>query len=322
MTNDSFQLYIAQAGGGNILLHYGAKTTKEIKCILDFETQSGKNEYQMRLVQGSHDTLIFADEQIYFASIERIGEDSLPFFGAGHKDSMLLEYASMPEEKSQIVKTILDTMSRLRCYQFHDTSASADIKQYAKVQDKRYLHDNAGNLAAFLYMLKQDYPAYYKRIVSIIRQVAPFFDDFILEPISKSESIILEWKEKNSDMTFFADQLSDGTLRMMALITLLLQPELPSFICIDEPELGLHPYAIEVLASLLKSASRESQIIISTQSVSLVDQFEPEDIIVVDRHKGISTFERKNSEQLEDWLKDYSLGELWEKNVLGGRPSL
>jgi predicted ATPase len=92
-------------------------------------------------------------------------------------------------------------------------------------------------------------------------------------------------------------------------------------IIIDEPELGLHPYAITVLAGLLKSASKEKQIIVSTQSVDLLSEFSPEDVIVVDRNGNKSILSRLDSSTLQDWLEEYSLGELWKKNLLGGRPS-
>src|SRR2546427_3037694 len=154
-----------------------------------------------------------------------------------------------------------------------------------------------------------------------ITQVAPFFNDFALRPDpTPKESIRLEWREKGSDFPFRAAHLSDGTLRFICLATLLLQPTPPSTVLIDEPELGLHPYAITVLASLLKSASTKTQVIVSTQSVPLVNQLQPEDILVVDRAQGQSTFRHLGSEELKDWLEDYGLGDLWEKNLFGGRP--
>jgi len=154
-----------------------------------------------------------------------------------------------------------------------------------------------------------------------VRLVAPFFDDFDLKPSRLNpDKIRLEWREKGSDIYFNAHALSDGTLRFICMVTLLLIPEPPETILIDEPELGLHPYAITLLATLLRSAATRTQVIVSTQSVTLVNQFNPEDIIVVDRTDGRSIFERQDPQDLERWLEEYGMGDIWEKNLLGGRP--
>jgi len=151
--------------------------------------------------------------------------------------------------------------------------------------------------------------------------VAPFLEDFVLEPLALNQQMIrLEWREKGNDHVFGPGALSDGTLRFICLATLLLQPTLPSTILLDEPELGLHPYAITLLADLLRGASTKTQVIASTQSVSLVNQFEPQDILVVEREDGQSMFKRLEHGAMDAWLEDYGLGELWEKNLLGGRP--
>lgn len=183
------------------------------------------------------------------------------------------------------------------------------------------MRENGDNLAAFLYLLQEKHPATFKVIEATIRSIAPFFKSFDLKPDRlNSEYIQLEWKEQGSDMYFNAHNLSDGTLRMICLVTLLLQPDLPKTIIIDEPELGLHPFAINKLAGLMRSASTKSQIIVSTQSVGLIDNFSPEDIIVVDRKEGQSVFNRLDESELKGWLETYSLGELWDKNIIGGRP--
>ncbi|MCK4305757.1 MAG: AAA family ATPase, partial [Candidatus Eisenbacteria sp.] len=170
--------------------------------------------------------------------------------------------------------------------------------------------------------LRETASDHYEAIRDTIRMVAPFFDDFVLRPLPGNENKIrLEWHERGSDYPFLAHYLSDGTLRFMCLATLLLQPQLPSTVLIDEPELGLHPYAITVLASLMRSAATRTQVIVSTQSVSLVNQFEPQDLLIVEREDQATVIKRVDPERLSEWLEEYSLGDLWEKNVLGGRPS-
>ena len=130
-------------------------------------------------------------------------------------------------------------------------------------------------------------------------------------------------RHKNSDQYFDSGSFSDGTLRFIALATLFLQPKdyLPSVVLVDEPELGLHPYAIEILASLIRQAGESTQVIASTQSSLLLDHFDPEDVLVANRVGGGTHIERLARTQLQDWLEDYSLGQLWEKNEFAGRPT-
>ena len=210
-------------------------------------------------------------------------------------------------------------------YHFHDTSDTAHMKKPCGLNDNIELASDGRNLAACLYRLLEKEGQSYKRIVKTIRQVAPFFDDFILRPNPLNESMIqLEWTRIDSDIPFLASQLSDGTLRFICLATLLMQPDYlaPETMIIDEPELGLHPYAITLLGAMVKSASVDKQIILSTQSVDLLNEFDVEDVIVVDHVDNCSSFRRLSAEELKVWLEDdYSLGELWCKNILGGRPS-
>ena len=182
---------------------------------------------------------------------------------------------------------------------------------------------DAANLAAVLYRLKSEQEVLYGRIVRNVQQVAPFFLDFDLEPTGRSErDIILNWRHRGSDLIFGPHQLSDGTLRAICLISLLQQPkeDLPNLIIVDEPELGLHPHALDLIASLIQAVSQHRQVLISTQSSAFVDAFEPEDILVVERNEEATKFSRPDRKMLDTWLQDYSLGEIWEKNVIRGGP--
>ena len=197
------------------------------------------------------------------------------------------------------------------------------MKKTADVNDNRHLRTDGSNLAAFLYLLQERHRDSYDIVTGTVRQVAPFFEDFALEPqLLNPDKIILEWRHAGTDAYFDAASLSDGTLRFMALATLFLQPVefRPSVILVDEPELGMHPYAITLLAALMKQASTEAQVIVSTQSSLLLDHFEPEEVLVAERVDGKTQLNRLESSELEPWLESYSLGQLWEKNELGGRP--
>lgn len=310
MTNGNLQFFVARAGGADRLLYFGSKTTEHLQILLRFESET----YRCRLAPSANGTLFFADEMIYFADVP---EPLL--LGTGHQETALSRYVV----KSAIITQaeVFKTLSSLKVYHFHDTSPSARVKQVGDLADNVALRPDASNLAAFLYRLQETVPEAFRNVVDAIRLVAPFFGDFDLQPDRLNpDKIRLEWHEIGSDTYFDAHSLSDGTLRFICLATLLLQPEPPALILIDEPELGLHPYAINVLAGLFRSAAERSQLIVSTQSVTLVNQLSPEDVIVVDREEHESVFRRPSSTDLESWLDGYALGELWEKNVLGGRP--
>lgn len=207
-------------------------------------------------------------------------------------------------------------------YHFHDTSTTAAMRRDQSLRDWRELKSDAGNVAAFLYRLKKTDEDRYAQIRYHVQLIAPYFDDFILDPQKSGphELIRLEWRQKGNSTPFQPFQFSDGTMRFICLAAALLQPKPPHAIVIDEPELGLHPFALGVLASMLRQASDRSQIIVSTQSAPLLDAFEPEEVIVVDREDGASRFRRLEAEPLQDWLQEYSLGQLWQKNVLEGSP--
>lgn len=321
MLERRLQVYTGRIGAES-LLYFGAKTTSEIRVELTFTTDEEAmfNGYEAIWEPSNDDTLIFTEENYWLHDRSQYARPLVQHLGSGHRETRLFDKSSEVPYRL-IVDYVIDALESWKLYHFHDTSAEAGIKRMGDIDDNAMLRPDASNLAAFLYRLKEKETAFYDRIVKTVRLVAPFFDDFILRPSPLNpEKIRLEWRERNSDTYFNAHSLSDGTLRFICLATLLLQPELPSLILIDEPELGLHPYAITLLANLLQSAAEQTQVIVSTQSVPLINQFTPEDVIVVDRDAEQSTFKRLDSSLLETWLEEYGLGELWEKNIIGGRP--
>ncbi|RMH18128.1 MAG: chromosome segregation protein SMC [Acidobacteria bacterium] len=308
---NNLQLYVARSGGADRLLHFGRKATDAIELQFEFEP----NLYRCRLEPTASGSLIFADETVFFHDKAHYENPYEQLLGRGHVETLLRS------PSSRIATYVLASIESWWVYHFHDTSENAKVKQAGDVDDNRRLRPDAGNLAALLYLLRDTSPATYRDIVETVRLAAPFFDDFDLAPDRRNpRTIKLEWKERGSDAYFDASSLSDGTLRFISLATLLLQPQPPATILLDEPELGLHPYAITLLADLLRSAAERTQLIVSTQSVTLVNQLAPEDVIVVDREAGASVFRRLNEADVASWLDDYALGDLWEKNVIGGRP--
>ena len=316
MVEQRFQLFVRQQGGADGFLHFGQKSTDKITIYLTF----GQNGYDCAWVPTVDDRLIFAHERCLFFGGQWTSQYS-ESLGSGHEESKLPRFAKK-DHYTSVPDHVYNSLISWKVYHFHDTSDSAQVKKIGDINDNLYLRPDASNLAALLYRLQQTASTQYEMIRDTIRMIAPFFDDFILRPMPENENKIrLEWREQGSDYPFLAYHLSDGTLRFMCLATLLLQPRLPATILIDEPELGLHPYAITVLASLMRSAATKTQVIVSTQSVSLVNQFDPEDLLIVERRDQATIIEPLDAQRLAGWLEEYALGELWEKNVLGGRPS-
>jgi predicted ATPase len=313
----NLQVHISELGGASSLLFDGPGKTREIETDMALMTEAGENQYTFRLVVAAGDTLIFTDERYRFIRRALPAVPNWTILDVGHHEAGIINRA---ESGDMTARTIHNLMRKLIVYQFHNTSETARIKSKWNIQDNRWLKWDAANLAPFLYRLKNSEPKFYQRILHTLRLIIPFFADFELEP--EYNSILLRWRERNSDLVFNVSQAADGMLRVFALVTLLLQPEsdLPDVIILDEPELGLHPYAINIIAGLIKSVSNEVQVILATQSVSLVDSFEPEDIVVVERKGRESLFRRLEPTALKEWLEDYSLSELWEKNVIGGQP--
>ena len=297
-------------------MHNGPATTREIEAEIRILTGAGENQYTFRLVFAAGDTLLFADERFRFSRADQTGVARWQETGAGHRTPQLLTFAG----ENTTARVIRDILRKIVVYQFHNTSETARVRNKWRVDDNRWIKEDAANIAPILLRLREEDSKCYQRIVDTIRLILPFFSDFVLEP--HYNSLLLKWRERNSDQVFSVSQASDGMLRVVALVTLLLQPEqdLPDVLILDEPELGLHPYAINVIGGLISAAAATIQVIVATQSMPLVDCFEPTDIVVVERHGGASTFTRLNTDALSEWLADYSLSELWEKNVIGGRP--
>lgn len=322
MANEFLQRFIVEQGGPDGFFFMGPKHTPRIFACLQF----GQYVYRFDLAPTGSSVLMIEDE--YLDHTGGSDADSATGYRAtGIRESELKKYRDREPAKGWR-RDVLDLndyglASNWIVYHFHDTSMLAPMRRPGSVRDNEYLRPDGGNLGAYLLMLRDRDERIYEKIRDTVRLAAPFFDDFKFRPTSSNGDTMfhLEWTQRGSDYPFLVTQLSDGTLRFIALTTALLQPDPPSTILLDEPELGLHPYALTLLAELLKQATEKTQVIVSTQSASLLDNFEAEDVIVVERENGASTFKRLSSAELKEWLKDYSLGELWEKNIFGGRPS-
>lgn len=300
----NLQGYVALNGGVDKFLYNGSKVTQEIEGKLTFSA----NSYSFTLKKGENN-LTFSKETLSYY-------DNNYYEVSNFSSETYLHSSGMP--RAEYIK---DYLEEVRKYHFHDTGKNAPFHKMSNIKtDFLYLYSNGSNIAALLYKIKQEKPKTYNWILQTIQSIAPYFLDFVLNP-NENGYIELLWRNKFSEQLYNTYNFSDGTLRFIALTVLLLQPKLPQTIIIDEPELGLHPFAIAKLAGLIKSASqRGCQIIVATQSVELINYFTPEDIITVDYKNGESVFERLDEASLAIWLEDFSLGELWKGNFINGQP--
>jgi len=307
--------FIRDSGGIGDLLFNGRKVTKK----MEFETRFGMRGYRFSISPGTGERFALKDEARYYehgiAGWWKLGDSQ-------GGNSLLVREATGNSSNNQYSKPVYDAIRSWTIYHFHDTSMTAGMRHAEIIEDNKTLRSDAANIAPFLLRLREEDKPAYEEILKACRLVTPYLDDFLLDIIhlGPKTKVSLSWKTKGSDYPMQPYHLSDGSLRFICLATALLQPNPPATLIIDEPELGLHPSAIEILSELMESASRRTQLIVATQSPALLDQFAVEDIIVVNRSNGASTFDRLDHKDFSVWLEEYSVGQLWTKNVIQGGP--
>ena len=329
--NQRLAKYTYKHGGADNILHFGRKTSPRMEFLLEFEGETAFSRYQLRIDATTESGLVIAWEHAYAVDFTEdsvqgpivgcvSGDDYVDSPGANRTGHYSEESKLLDDERAEAVQ-VAQALSDCRVYHFHDTSETAAMKGICDIEDNRVLRPQAENLAAFLYYLQEKQPDHFAVIEDTVRQIAPFFGGFQLQPRRLNESTIrLEWQEKGHDGYFKASSLSDGTLRFICLATLLLQPDLPTLVLLDEPELGLHPAAVALLADLLAAAAERTQVLVATQSVTLINHLTPKQVWTVNRNGDQSVFTKLNQTDYSAWLDDYALGELWEKNLINARP--
>lgn len=318
MADGVLNTFCQDNGGADGLVFCGPKLTP----ILVGKLTMRGNGWEFALKPLPNGKFLFDKEEIFFT-----GTGKKTIRGGGSFESSLGHWrhdkSKQWPDSPGIGSHVYDAVSSWTVYHFHDTSSTAQFRREGSIRDFRVFNSEGGNLAAFLYHVRESNPDCYQRIRETLQMVAPFFDDFLLEPVKKGsdEMIRLEWRQRGSTFPFQPWHFSDGTLRFLCLATALLQPKPPSTILIDEPELGLHPFALDILGQLIREASTRTQIIVSTQSPTLLSGFDPKDVIVVDRVDGASRFQRLDAAALAGWLEEYTLGDLLQKNVIEAGPA-
>lgn len=316
MMSGSLQRFIAEAGTNQKFLYYGAKKTPTLSASLRFESASSYDIYSFSLTNAIPDRLILSSEEVEWKNTKT----RKPVKKQLQSDFNETALIKSTDKSDKVIRTLLGSC---KVYQFSDSSLTAPMRQASTVDSAHYLQAEANNLASFLYYIKNNYPDSYRRITEYVRDVVPQFNEFYLEP--ERGYVSLKWIDTTpNDYILSADQFSDGSIRFISLATLLLQPEetMPFVIIVDEPELGLHPYAIDQLNEMIKDAAKHAQIIVATQSPAIIDGFTADDVTVIERDDTIqgSMAKRLSTDEYKAWLDEYSLSELWDKNVIGGRP--
>lgn len=319
------QRFLQDGNGASNFLHYGPAYTRFLNATLAFRSDSGLNTYNTytcELTFARVDRLIFVSEEVRFQREGAPSPPPIPIENNEPSESVLSR--PLDPDRQPTETFIRKFLNKVRVFHFHDTSMTSRMRNYCDVDDAPYLRAEGGNLAAVLLRLRNEFPGNYRRVVAGVNTVFPELKDFYLEPTGgNGTGLLLRWQPTSHPTEVFGPaHLSDGTMRMIALVTLFNLPVAmaPWMIILDEPELGLHPAAEAYLASLVRSASVQTQVLLSTQSATLVDHFRPAEVVVVEMHEGASKFSRLDEEKLGHWLKRYTLGEAWRKNVFGGRP--
>ena len=315
MAEEGLASFVTEQGGADGFFFNGPKATPAIEADLRF----AEGAYQLLLTPTAAMQLMVKRESLRHGATE-----AWTHHHTGAIESQLKRWgrAAATGGNHPGAEWLYRTIANWRVYHFHDTSITAGMRRDHPLRNWRELQPDAANLAPFLLHLQHEYPKQLAQIRETVQLIAPFFDDFLLEPVAQGENemVRLEWRQRGSAYPFQPWQLSDGTIRFIALTTALLQPHPPSMVVIDEPELGLHPFALDLLAGVLRDAAERTQLIVSTQSASLLNHFAPTEVIVVDRAAGCSRFRRLDGDSLAEWLNAFALGELWQKNVLDGGP--
>ncbi len=310
IVSQQLNVYVARAGGaGNLLFSSDKVDADEIKIVIEDRS----NQYDVSLLSTDEDRLFIANEYVgYYSDKKKYSTPYVEWINGGAFKSRLRNHGT------KVSNYTFGMLSALKVYHFHNVGRKAKMHDLQPTSDNISLQSEGGNIAAVLLLIKDSAPGRYQLIEEMVRRVFTDFDRFFLR--EENGYVQLRWRKLGAERIFNSTIFSDGTMRFILLATLLLHPNLSGTIIVDEPELGLHPSAIHLLAALVHQASEDAQIIMATQSMDLLNEFQPEDILIAESKEGETAISRLDKEKLSEWLADYSLGQLWEKDVFGGNP--
>ena len=315
--------FVQKNGGADDQLFGGSKISPTMEAELAIRTENGRNDYRFVFTYAHPDRFIFTEEAFRFSRKGWGTEASWEHLGSSHSEAKIVDvsrYTGVAEVNQTTARVLVYLLRQCAVYQFHDTSHDSQLRKNWDVEDNMYLRSHGGNLAAILLRLEREDAQRFELICNHIRGALPVFDGFELE--ESYGKVMLRWKASGLDKTIGAHLTSDGSLRFFALVTLLNLPSemLPDVVLLDEPELGLHPAAVALVGDMIKVCATGRQVIVATQSPLLVDAFDIDEILVLEAQDGKSSVHRFDEERYQEWLSEYTTGELWQKNLLGGRP--
>ena len=321
LTDRRLGIFVGLEGGASHQLFHGRQRAPRMKGEIGVRTEAGLNEYAFTLTRGRENRFHFTDERYRFSRPENRTDTEWRHLQNGDGEARLREAAQSAEDNGhrEAARTVTELFRHIKAYQFHDTSKDSSFTNHCHVTDSFRLWSNGGNLAAVLHRMRNEDERRYEELCGQIGRVLPVFERFAIQ--EENQYVILRWRARNSGV-MGAHLTSDGSLRFFALMTLLSLPsaQLPKVILLDEPELGLHPAAIALVAGMIRSLATERQVIIATQSPLLVDEFGLEDVRVLDLRDGETVAKAVNPDEYRVWLDDYGAGGLWMTNLLGGNP--
>ena len=316
--------FVERHGGADDQLCGGSRATPRMEAHIGLRTEAGLNEYRFVLAHAHPDRFMFTEEAFRFNRRDRPAAAPWNHLGAGHGEARIVDAAHAPPSPGvnpTTARTVVHLLRDCAVHQFHDTSDTSSFKKRWDAEDNDKLRTHGGNLAAVLHRLEREDNRRFELVCRHISRILPAFDRFQID--ESYGKVMLRWKARGTEKTFGAHLTSDGSLRSFALVTLLNLPRemLPDVLFLDEPELGLHPVAVALIGDMIKALSRDVQIFVATQSPLLVDVFDLDEIFVSELHDGRTAFRRLEAGDYRTWLDErFTPGELWQKNLLGGRP--
>ena len=315
--------FVQMHGGADDQLFGGSKVSPTMEAELAIRTENGRNDYRFAFTYAHPDRFIFTEEAFRFSRKGWGTEAPWEHLGSSHSEAKIVDvsrHTGVADVNQTTARVLVYLLRQCAVYQFHDTSHDSQLKKNWDVEDNTHLRSHGGNLAAILLRLEREDTQRFGLICNHIRRALPVFNRFELE--ESYGRVMLRWKASGLDKTIGAHLTSDGSLRFFALVTLLNLPSemLPDVVLLDEPELGLHPAAVALVGDMIKVCATERQVIVATQSPLLVDSFDIDEVLVLEAQGGKSRIQRFDQERYQEWLSEYTTGELWQKNLLGGRP--